>query len=104
MVCLSVLKWVHLNFGDAGLTRLFLKIYNSLLVGGKLILDIHSWKSYKKKKNLCQAFQYTFSTISIKPKGILDRLLHLGFDMERVVRPSYDTPLKRPIYILRKTH
>lgn len=104
LICLSVVKWVHLNWGDAGLTRLLLKFYNSLLIGGRLILDIHSWKSYKRKKRFCQAFEYTFSTLTIKPKGIISRLQHLGFELERIVTPSYDTELKRPIYILRKAH
>lgn len=103
VVCLSVVKWVHLNWGDAGLMRLLLKIYNSLKINGRLIIDIHNWKSYKKKKNFSSTFQYTFCTISIKPAWILDRFLKLGFEVERKIDYGYETDLKRPIYILKKT-
>jgi 7SK snRNA methylphosphate capping enzyme len=102
IICLSVVKWVHLNWGDAGLMRLLLKIYNSLKINGHLILDIHSWKSYKKKKTFSSTFQYTFCTITIKPIWILDRLTKLGFELERKIDYGYETDLKRPIYILKK--
>lgn len=102
VICLSVIKWIHLNWGDAGLMRLLLKIYNSLKTNGRLILDIHSWKSYKKKKTFSSTFQYTFCTISIKPYWILDRLMKLGFELERKIDYGYETDLKRPIYILKK--
>ena len=103
LVCLSVMKWVHLNWGDQGLTRLFLKMYNSLKVGGRLVIDIHNWKSYKKRKKTLIAFAYQYSAISIKPKGILERLYRLGFELEREIPLGYETQLKRPIYILKKT-
>lgn len=104
LICLSLTKWIHLNWGDPGLMRLLLKIYNSLKIGGRLILDIHDWKSYKKKKNFSSTFQYTFCTISIKPRYILERLYKLGFEKEREIDYGYETDLKRPIFILRKAH
>lgn len=103
VICLSLTKWIHLNWGDPGLIRLLLKIYNSLKIGGRLILDIHDWKSYKKKKNFSTTFQYTFSTISIKPRFILERFYRLGFEKEREIDYGYETDLKRPIFILKKT-
>ena len=47
-MCLSVTKWIHLNFGDLGIKRLFKKVYNSLRVGGYFVLEPQDWKSYKK--------------------------------------------------------
>lgn len=104
IICLSLTKWIHLNWGDPGLTRLLLKIYNSLKIGGRLILDIHDWKSYKKKKNFSATFQYIFCTITIKPRFILERLMNLGFELEREIDYGYETDLKRPIFILKKVH
>lgn len=51
-MCLSVTKWIQLNWGDEGVKKLFKRIFLSLLPGGKLLLEPQPWKSYKKKKNL----------------------------------------------------
>ena len=52
IMCLSVTKWIQLNWGDAGVKNLFKRIFLSLHPGGKLLLEPQPWKSYKKKKNL----------------------------------------------------
>lgn len=58
IMCLSVTKWIHLNWGDDGIKKLFRKVHQLLLPGGMFILEPQPWTSYRKvfKKQVCQSF------------------------------------------------
>nr|XP_017220565.1 PREDICTED: probable RNA methyltransferase At5g51130 isoform X3 [Daucus carota subsp. sativus] len=64
IMCLSVTKWIHLNWGDEGLINLFTKIWKLLQPGGMLILEPQPWSSYAKNHKVSEGLQSLQSNIS----------------------------------------
>ena len=80
IVCFSLTKWVHLNYGDEGIKKMFKKIKMALSKGGILILEIQKFKSYNKKIKEFSRFKEIYPTISFRPEEFESYLLNeLGF-------------------------
>jgi 7SK snRNA methylphosphate capping enzyme len=105
VLCLSVVKWIHLNFGDEGLIACFRKLWNMAKPGGKIILEYQTWKSYKNNCSKSAVMKANFDSIAIRPEDF-ERVLKndIGFEVEA----KLGTPLEhasgfnRPILVLRK--
>ncbi|KAK7925499.1 hypothetical protein WMY93_007809 [Mugilogobius chulae] len=105
ILCLSVTKWVHLNWGDDGLKRLFKRAYRHLRPGGVLILEPQPWESYGRKKKLTENIFRNYCNISLKPEQFTSYLTsEVGFTSYEYlgVPKSAAKGFQRPIYLFHK--
>jgi len=68
--CLNLTKYIHLNFGDAGLWSLFHNTFELLNVGGFFVLQAQSTKSYKKFKSFAPVLGENFEELEIVPENL----------------------------------
>lgn len=106
ILCLSVTKWVHLNWGDEGLKLMFKRIFLNLRPGGRLVLEPQPFSSYKKKKNLTEKIRANYDAIRFRPEHFIDYLLSdmVGFATFEVLEiPQHKASgFQRPLYLLTK--
>ncbi|ALC45498.1 CG1239 [Drosophila busckii] len=106
VLCLSVTKWIHLNFSDAGLKQAFRRMYLQLRIGGKLILEPQAFDTYKRRKKLSENIRENYAAINFKPEDFTNYLLspEVGFaSMELMGVPEHcKAGFKRPIQIFSK--
>lgn len=105
ILCLSITKWIHLNFGDAGLKQAFKRMHAQLRPGGVLILEPQGWASYTKKKNLTERIYKNYHNIEFRPHNFTQYLLStIGFCQCEVVSipPHPSKGFQRPIHLFTK--
>jgi len=105
VLCLSVTKWIHLNWKDAGLKRFFRRIFSHLRPGGRLILEAQGWASYNRRKKLTEEIAENYAAIQLYPERFGDFLLsQVGFSTcEEVVTAHHSAKgFRRPIHIYTK--
>uniref|UniRef100_A0A8C5NX72 RNA methyltransferase n=1 Tax=Jaculus jaculus TaxID=51337 RepID=A0A8C5NX72_JACJA len=106
VLCLSLTKWVHLNWGDEGLKRMFRRIYRHLRPGGILILEPQPWSSYGKRKTLTETIYKNYYRIQLKPEQFSSYLTspEVGFSSYELVATPHNTSkgFQRPVYLFHK--
>ena len=102
ILCLSLTKWIQLNWGDNGIFMLFSNISKLLKVDGHLIVEFQSWNSYKKNKSICDRIKQQQPKIELKPEEFEQTLLDkFGFDIvDCVTNNSAD--FKRDFKVFKK--
>lgn len=107
ILCLSLTKWIHLNFGDSGLKRAFKRMYAQLLPGGKLMLEAQPWTSYAKKKKMTENIYKHYQQIKLKPEHFNEYLLssEVGFTTcELIDTPAHPSKgFCRSVYLFTKS-
>lgn len=105
ITCFSVTKWIHLFHGDEGIRKVFKKIYELLVPGGRLILEPQPWKSYHKRKFTSEITAANYPTIQLRPKDFPKYLVDsIGFqscDLLEVCQTS-SKGFRRPVYVAQK--
>ena len=105
IICLSLTKWIHLNYGDKGLLSFFTILYDLCCPNGLVILEYQPWKSYLNKKKLNAHIKSVFDSIQIRPEQFEDVLgQKIGFLIDQRVGVKLEEAkgYQRPILILRK--
>ncbi|KNC84919.1 hypothetical protein SARC_02873 [Sphaeroforma arctica JP610] len=106
VLCLSVVKWIHLNWGDEGVYTFFRNVLKLLRPGGLFVFEPQPWKSYKKNRYMHQDLQKMYQTLKFMPDTFLGYLTSEegGFTHvdTAVVQQTAKQGFNRPIYILRK--
>ncbi|KAJ8331619.1 hypothetical protein QVD99_001884 [Batrachochytrium dendrobatidis] len=106
ILALSITKWIHLNSGDKGIKRFFQKCYQSLLFGGRLIVEPQNFETYHKRSNLTCTIQKNYSRIKFKPTDFVDYLLgqDVGFSSFFSIDPpsAKSAGFSREIFVFTK--
>ncbi|XP_014783515.1 7SK snRNA methylphosphate capping enzyme [Octopus bimaculoides] len=105
ILAMSLTKWIHLNWGDAGLKRSFRRMYRQLKPGGKLILEPQAWGSYKKRKWISENIRKNFQNIHLKPDNFAEYLIEqIGFSRYEVIDVPFNQAkgFQRPIFLFHK--
>ncbi|KAG5682752.1 hypothetical protein PVAND_012085 [Polypedilum vanderplanki] len=111
ILCLSVTKWIHLNFGDDGIKFLFKRIYKQLHQNGVLILEPQPFSGYKKRSKLNAEILENYKAIKLKPEQFEAYLLsdEIGFseswcmtDSEILEQSNLPKGFHRPLQVFVK--
>jgi len=107
ITCFSTTKWIHLNWGDEGIKKLFKKVYDNLKPGGLFVVEPQLWKSYKKKSGLTPEIRNIYKSIQLKPDQFQDYLTNeVKFKFEETVAVDSDSTTKnsfeRPLLVFRR--
>ncbi|KAK6248574.1 hypothetical protein QUC31_020139 [Theobroma cacao] len=106
IICLSVTKWIHLNWGDDGLITLFTKIWRLLHPGGVFVLEPQPWESYEKNRRVSETTASNYRSIMFRPESFQEILLDkVGFRMVEDVTSGLSgtrTGFDRPIFAFYK--
>lgn len=106
IVCLSVTKWIHLNYCDDGLKRFFKRAYKHLKPGGLFILEAQPFDNYGRRKRLSDRLRANYYSIKFKPDQFDAYLLGEQVGFRQIIQASVTehqcAGFKRPLKVFLK--
>ncbi|KAI5779758.1 Bicoid-interacting protein 3-domain-containing protein [Geopyxis carbonaria] len=78
ILLLSVVKWLHIHGGDAGLARFWQRVVDALVPGGKLVVEWQPWESYEKARKKVPQLKERIAALKDRPEGFRAVLEGLG--------------------------
>ncbi|CAL8086834.1 unnamed protein product [Calicophoron daubneyi] len=104
IMAFSVTKWIHLNYGDAGLMRFFRRAFNLLKPGGHLILEPQPKTSYRRTRFTAKQ-RSIYQSLKIDPVNLEPLLVDLGFSYFDTIKfPRPNEPFRRTIILCSKSY
>lgn len=88
IICLSVTKWIHLNYRDEGLKRFFKRAFNHLNPGGLFILEAQPFDNYARRKRTSDRLKANFYSIQLKPEQFDNYLLSQEVGFREIIYDS----------------
>ncbi|XP_073827722.1 U6 snRNA methylphosphate capping enzyme Amus [Musca autumnalis] len=106
ILCLSITKWIHLNFGDEGLKLAFRRMFLQLKSKGVLILEAQPFDNYARRKKMTEQIFTNYKNMKFFPNNFEEYLLspEIGFRKVQLMGvPDHCVKgFKRPIQIFYK--
>lgn len=101
ITCLSVTKWIQLQYGDDGLVQAFKLMHSLLVPGGMLILECQPWLSYTRRLyQMNQKMKDMLALLTITPDKYEECLTKIvGFESVTVEEVISDDFKSRPVLI-----
>ncbi|KAI9118988.1 hypothetical protein K1719_009663 [Acacia pycnantha] len=106
ILCMSVTKWIQLNWGDDGLLTLFAKTWKMLRPGGVFVLEPQPWKSYENSRRVSESTAINYHNMMFGPEKFQEILLDkVGFRTVEDVTSELSgtkTGFNRPVLVFKK--
>ncbi|XP_061396977.1 probable RNA methyltransferase CG1239 [Musca vetustissima] len=106
ILCLSITKWIHLNFGDDGLKLAFRRMFLQLRPKGIFILEAQPFDNYARRKKMTEQIFTNYKNMKFFPNNFEEYLLssEVGFTKVQLmgVPDHCKKGFKRPIQIFYK--
>lgn len=93
----SITKWIHLNYGDDGISQFFSKVYRTLGTGGIFVLEPQLWETYGKAKRVDERLRQNFEDLRLRPEDFPTILREAGFGPQQQLGSVGEGGFHRPI-------